>query len=112
MNKPDTTNRGGYRPTSSDGSTAPLGPPPHQGSSVHAVPPAPTRRAVNLLERNAIYERLENQKIEIERLREALLRIASEQQKPFPTTLDGPMRRDGRISAIVYNALHPQGDAP
>ena len=42
---------------------------------------------------------------EIEQLRGALRRIETEQAVPFPQTIDGPLRRDGRIAAIVRAAL-------
>lgn len=46
-----------------------------------------------------------DQAVEIERLRDALQRILGEQNEPFPTTMDGPMRRDARIKRIAFGAL-------
>lgn len=42
-------------------------------------------------------------------LRLVLERILAETRQPFPTTLDGPMRRDGRIAAMAVTALENTG---
>ena len=66
---------------------------------------------MNLLERNAIYERLENQKIEIDRLRACIMRFI--QQSNECTQTGEPCREAARCGCwLEAQAWHTQGDAP
>jgi hypothetical protein len=71
---------------------------------------------VNLLERNAVYERLENQKIEIERLRGLLRGLLDYIDMVDPridcAPADAPGDDDRIIAAEAALRRHTQGGAP